>query len=234
MLIFENVSFSYPNAIGEFQRVLKDISFSASPGEFIAITGDNGAGKSTLMKMIKGQYPPLKGQISLEGQPYTALSSLEKARLIAYVGQDPEKSTFPHLTLEENLSIATDRGRRISLSPALTSTKRHYFEDVLERFSIPLKDRLKDPLKVFSGGQRQILNLLMATLSSSKILILDEPTAALDGQATQKALAIIQDFRTHQQGIVFMITHDPGLVEGHCSRILRLHQGQLMQDKRIY
>ncbi|MBM3611262.1 MAG: ATP-binding cassette domain-containing protein [Alphaproteobacteria bacterium] len=232
MLRVQGISFSYPSLGQEPREILKNVSFSAMPHEIISIMGPNGAGKTTLLKLLNGRISPTQGTIFLEECSLVDLPSREKAKMIAYVGQDPMKGTFPELSIEENLVIGMNRGEKLTLRPALTEKKRSEFQALFDQFSLPFLGRLKEPVGILSGGQRQILSLLMASLAPCKILILDEPTAALDSAATTKALEILAYLCRHRSMIVFMVTHDHRLADQISSRVLMLQEGCLVRDQK--
>ena len=230
MLKVSQLSVSFKNPYGEPVKVLNNISFEAKPGEFLHLIGNNGAGKSTLMNVISGILPPTEGDVSIGGKNLADLSQQLSASLISHVCQDPLKGTFPNLSIEENLAIAMNRGKKLSLRKALNAKKQDAFRSLLETFNIPLSQRLQTPVSFLSGGQRQILSILMAGMAPAKVLTLDEPTAALDPAMTQIAIELIRYIARKHNLIVIMITHDMSLVNHMGTRTLQLKGGSIKED----
>lgn len=231
MLTINKASVLFKTHGSRTTKALDSLSLKATPGEFIHVIGHNGAGKSTLVNLIAGVLKPTHGSITLDQKPLDKMSHHEKSQAISYVCQDPEKGTFPNLSIEENMALAYTRGKKCSLKKALTTDLFDHFQTLLKRFKIPLSERMQEPMNCLSGGQRQIISLLMAGLAPSRILILDEPTASLDPKTVTKALEIIQYISDTHNPIVFMISHDPALLEKMGTRTLELDNGKILKDK---
>jgi putative ABC transport system ATP-binding protein len=164
---------------------LKEINLSLSPGEFVTVIGSNGAGKSTVLNITSGKLRPDTGSVRIDGNDVTKLADHQRAKFIGRVFQDPMAGTSPDMTIEQNMSMAYERGKTRGLGPGVTKKKRDFFQEELKSLELGLENRLKAKVGLLSGGQRQALSLLMATFSSPKILLLDEHTAALDPQRAE-------------------------------------------------
>lgn len=187
MIKLKNVSVIFGKNTSLENIVLKNINLDINAGDFITLIGSNGAGKSTLLKLIAGEVIPDSGTIFFDNKEVTRLTVEQRASYIGHVYQDPRLGTCESLTVEENLAFAARRGQRRGLSLALNRSMRHRFVSLLADLHLGLEDRLFDNAGQLSGGQRQALSLVMATLQSPQILLLDEHTAALDPK-TAKAI----------------------------------------------
>src|SRR5690554_619863 len=171
-------------------HALKDINLIVPKGDFVTIIGSNGAGKSTLLNLVAGTYFPESGTVEINGQDMTNWPVHKRAHLVGRVFQDPLKGTAAEMTIEENLSLAVKRGERRGLRLGLNKKRREEFQGFLALLELGLENRLEDPVKLLSGGQRQALTLLMATLGDPEILLLDEYTANLDPKTAVQILEI--------------------------------------------
>lgn len=211
-------------------HVLKDIDLTLSPGDFVTVIGGNGAGKSTLMNTIAGNYQPETGQIEINGLDITHLSTNQRADLVSYVFQDPKMGTASRLTIEENMAIANRRGLRRRLTWGVTNKDRVQMKEQLEILGLGLENRLSTDVSFLSGGQRQALTLLMATLRQPQVLLLDEHTAALDPKTSEMVLALTDRIIREQNLTALMITHNMQDALEHGNRLLMLHQGRIILD----
>ena len=180
MLDIKNASKIFSPGTASEHHALKNLSLHLDRGEFVTVIGSNGAGKSTLFNAICGNYWLDEGEIVLDGRDITFLSEHHRAREIGRVFQDPMKGTAPHLTIEENLALAFTRKERKPFCRAVKRRERELFQEELARYHMDLENRMKTPVGLLSGGQRQVVTLLMCTLVTPKLLLLDEHTAALD------------------------------------------------------
>ena len=182
----------YPNTSNE-RIALDHLSFHIDDGDFISVLGTNGAGKSTLLNAISGTLECDAGEIILDGQDITYAPEYKRARVIGRLFQDPMKGTAPHMTIEENLGLAYSRGKRTTLSKAIKKGDRKFFLEQLASLGLGLEERITTNVGLLSGGQRQALTLLMATIVTPKLLLLDEHTAALDPKTAKQVMDITED-----------------------------------------
>ena len=195
MLTLEHLSKTfYPGTLNE-RKALTDISLKLEEGDFVTIIGSNGAGKSTLFNAISGNIDVDEGRVILDGKDITDLKEYKRARMIGRLFQDPLKGTAPNMTIEENLSLSYLRGKKRTLSFGIDKKDREFFRSVLSELNLGLEDRLTSKMGLLSGGQRQAITLLMATMVPPKLLLLDEHTAALDPATAEKILALTKKNR---------------------------------------
>ncbi|NLW09926.1 MAG: ATP-binding cassette domain-containing protein [Firmicutes bacterium] len=211
-------------------HALKDINLIVPKGDFVTIIGSNGAGKSTLLNLVAGTYFPESGTVEINGQDMTNWPVHKRAHLVGRVFQDPLKGTAAEMTIEENLSLAVKRGERRGLRLGLNKKRREEFQGLLALLELGLENRLEDPVKLLSGGQRQALTLLMATLGDPEILLLDEYTANLDPKTAVQILEITG--RVVEQGklTVLMVTHDLKQALEMGNRTIMMDQGRIILD----
>ena len=208
MLKIDHISkIFYPGTENE-KRALQDLSLTLDKGDFVTVIGSNGAGKSTLFNAIAGVWFTDAGRIYIDGEDVTFKTETYRAHMIGRIFQDPMKGTAPSLTIEENLAIAYKSSGKGMFSRAITRKDREYFREVLSALDMGLEDRLKTPMGTLSGGQRQAITLLMATVLTPKILLLDEHTAALDPLTAEKVLKITKDIVEERKITTLMITHN--------------------------
>ena len=229
MLELNNVSMTFnPGTVNE-KKALSDINLKVEKGEFITIIGSNGAGKSTLFNAISGAFIPDTGSITLDGKDITLLPDFKRARFIGRLFQDPKTGTAPSMTVEQNLLLAAGGGNWLSVSKR--SEKRALRERVAS-LGLGLEDRMKTPVGLLSGGQRQAMSLLMATINPPKLLLLDEHTAALDPAAAEKILAISEE-TVYEGGLTcLMITHNMTSALRLGSRTIMMMDGRIIFDTR--
>jgi len=211
-------------------HALRGLDLVIPEGQFVTVIGSNGAGKSTLLQALSGEVQPSAGILTIDGLEVTALSTEQRARYAARVFQDPLAGTCETLTVEENLALAERRGSRRGLRPALDGALRERFHDQLARVGLGLEGRLRDPMGLLSGGQRQAVSLLMATLSPMKILLLDEHTAALDPKTAAYVLELTREIVAAQKLTTLMVTHSMRHALDLGERTVMLHQGQVAFD----
>ena len=231
MLTLTNVSKIFsPGTVNE-KKALSEISIHLAPGDFATILGSNGAGKSTLFSVVAGSIRANTGTIVLDGKDVTTLPDYRRSKYIGRLFQDPLKGTAPNMTIEENMALAYLRSseKRSSFS-MMTKAERKEFRERLAQLGLGLEDRMNSPVGLLSGGQRQALTLLMATLVTPKLLLLDEHTAALDPATAEKILDLTKEIVAEHQITCMMITHDieAGLKLGN--RTLIMNGGRIVGE----
>ena len=230
MLRVEHISKTFnPGTINE-KKALDRLSLHLSPGEFVTVIGGNGAGKSTMLNAVAGTWPVDEGRITVDGVDVTALPDFKRAPYIGRVFQDPMLGTAPDMWLEENLALALRRGRRRGLRWGISKAERQLYRDKLATLGLGLEDRMTTKVGLLSGGQRQAVTLLMASLRRPKLLLLDEHTAALDPATAAKVLEFSDRIVTEDHLTALMITHNMSDAIRHGSRIIMMHQGRIILD----
>ncbi len=232
ILNVDNVHKTFGIGTPNENHVLKGITLDMQQGDFISIIGGNGAGKSTFLNSIAGTFPIDKGQITLEDTDITEMPANERAKYISRVFQDTHMGTASRLTIEENLAVALKRGQSRSLGKGIKADNRDFFREELKQLQLGLEDRLKMEVGLLSGGQRQALTLLMATIVTPKVLLLDEHTAALDPK-TSEMVTELTDQLVAEKGIsTLMITHNMQHAIDQGNRLIMLHEGEVVVDVR--
>ncbi|MDO4671188.1 MAG: ATP-binding cassette domain-containing protein [Aerococcus sp.] len=211
-------------------QVTNNFSLSLQRGEFVSIIGSNGAGKSTLMNLIAGKLFPTSGTITLNNADITAVPASKRATDISRVFQDPRLGSADNLSIEENLAVAERRGQSAGFRWGLSKQKRQIFRDQLAQLSVGLEERLNVPAAALSGGQRQALTLLMATLHTPEVLLLDEHTAALDPAMSERIMTLTDKIVTKNAITTLMITHNMQDAIHYGNRLIMLHHGQKVLD----
>ena len=209
---------------------LSDLSLHLNPGDFVTVIGGNGAGKSTMLNAIAGVWAVDSGRIILDGQDVTALPEHKRAKLIGRVFQDPMMGTAPNMQLEENLALAMRRGQRRGLGWGVTKAEREVYREKLKTLNLGLEDRMTVKVGLLSGGQRQALTLLMASLQKPKLLLLDEHTAALDPATAAKVLDLSDRIVAESQLTALMITHNMTDAIKHGNRLIMMNEGRIILD----
>ena len=209
---------------------LSDLSLHLNPGDFVTVIGGNGAGKSTMLNAIAGVWAVDSGRIILDGQDVTALPEHKRAKLIGRVFQAPMMGTAPNMQLEENLALAMRRGQRRGLGWGVTKAEREVYREKLKTLNLGLEDRMTVKVGLLSGGQRQALTLLMASLQKPKLLLLDEHTAALDPATAAKVLDLSDRIVAESQLTALMITHNMTDAIKHGNRLIMMNEGKIILD----
>ena len=209
---------------------LNGLSLSLEAGDFITVIGGNGAGKSTTMNAISGVFPVDSGEIIINGHNVTKLPEYKRAAYIGRVFQDPMRGTCANMQIEENLAIAYRRGQRNTLRWSAKSKDKALFRERLAMLDLGLENRMSSRVGLLSGGQRQALTLLMATLKSPNLLLLDEHTAALDPKTAAKVLALTEKIISEQNLTTIMITHNMRDALRYGNRLVMLHDGKVLLD----
>jgi putative tryptophan/tyrosine transport system ATP-binding protein len=213
-------------------RALRGISLSMEVGEFVTVIGSNGAGKSTMLNLLAGVFTPDTGEIWIADRNVTRWQEPQRAKLIGRVFQDPLKGTAGSMTIEQNLAMAILRGQSRGLRMGVNHKQRQLFREHLAQLGLGLEDRLTSKVNLLSGGQRQALTLLMATMIKPRVLLLDEHTAALDpGMAEQVSQITARIVRDHRL-TTLMVTHNMHQALHMGTRTLMMHQGEIILDLR--
>ena len=209
---------------------LNDLSLTLNDGDFVTVIGGNGAGKSTMQNAICGTWQPDSGQIILDGIDVTNLPEHKRAKYLGRVYQDPMTGTAAGMQIEENLALAARRGKRRTLRPMITKAEREDYKNLLAELGLGLESRLSAKVGTLSGGQRQALTLLMATLQSPKLLLLDEHTAALDPKTAARVMELTEKIVTETKLTTLMITHNMRDAIHYGNRLIMLHEGRVILD----
>lgn len=230
MLTIEHISKTFnPNTITE-KIALRGVSLHLAPGDFVTVIGSNGAGKSTLMNSIAGTYPVDEGKIEIAGTDITKWPEHKRAKFIGRVFQDPMMGTAANMQIEENLAIAARRGKTPTLRWSSTTKDREHYRELLAGLHLGLEDRMQSKVGLLSGGQRQALTLLMATMAEPKLLLLDEHTAALDPKTAEKVLSLTESIVAKQHLTTLMITHNMRDALKYGNRLIMMFEGKILFD----
>ncbi|WP_117282768.1 ABC transporter ATP-binding protein [Streptococcus intermedius] len=216
--------------VEEEKIILNDVSLDIFEHDFITILGGNGAGKSTLFNVIAGTLPLTSGDIYILGENVTSFSPEKRAKYLSRVFQDPKMGTSPRMMVAENLLIAKFRGEKRRLVPRRLKRYRKEFQEIIEKIGNGLEKHLDTPIEFLSGGQRQALSLLMATLKRPELLLLDEHTAALDPKTSVALMELTDDFVQRDQLTALMITHHMEDALKYGNRLIVMKEGQIIQD----
>lgn len=211
-------------------RALQGLSLEIPTGQFVTVIGTNGAGKSTFLNAVSGDLPVDSGSILIDDCEVTRMPVWQRAARVARVFQDPMAGTCEDLTIEENMALAQCRGNKRGLGWAVKTDQRDYYREQLARLGLGLENRLTDRIGLLSGGQRQAVSLLMAALQPSRILLLDEHTAALDPRTADFVLELTQRIVSEKQLTTMMVTHSMRQALDVGDRTVMLHQGQVVLD----
>lgn len=211
-------------------KALSDIHLDLEDGDFTTVIGSNGAGKSTMLNAVAGSFFLDSGTISIGSHDVTRWPEYKRARLIARVFQDPLLGTCPSATIEQNLALAFKRGKKRGFGPGVRIRDRKRFRDELSKIGLGLEDRLQDRVGLLSGGQRQSLTMLMATLVRPDVLLLDEHVAALDPKTATQILNLTREIIFSQKLTALMITHNMRHAISFGNRLIMLHQGRVIMD----
>lgn len=230
MIKIKNVKKTFYTDLGTTKEVFKNLNLEANTGDFITIIGSNGAGKSTLFNIINGKIIPDEGTIELNGIDITKLEAYKRAKWISQVYQDPTLGTAPSMVVLENMSMAMNKGKSFNLGFGLDIKHIDLFEQELKNLGLGLENQLYTKVGSLSGGQRQCLSLIMSTLRSPEVLLLDEHTAALDPQTSKIILDKTEEVIKRHNIITFMITHNMQDAIKYGNRLLMLHGGEIIFD----
>ena len=230
MLRIQHVSKTFNAGTITEKKALHDLCLDLAPGDFVTVIGGNGAGKSTLLNLIAGVYTADEGTIVLDGRDISALKEYERAAFFGRVFQDPMRGTAATMQIEENLALAYRRGKRRTLRWGISSAERRLYREKLAVLGLGLENRMSAKVGLLSGGQRQALTLLMATLQKPRLLLLDEHTAALDPKTAQKVLDLTEEIIHRDKLTAFMVTHNMKNAIRYGNRLIMMHEGRIIYD----
>ena len=230
MLELQNIYKTFNAGTINEKRALNGVSLTLKEGDFVTVIGGNGAGKSTLLNAVAGVWPVDRGSILIDGVDVTRLPEHKRAKYIGRVFQDPMTGTAATMQIEENLALAKRRGHRRTLRPGITRAEREEYRELLKILDLGLEDRLTAKVGLLSGGQRQALTLLMASLVKPKLLLLDEHTAALDPKTAAKVLEATEKIVQRDHLTTLMITHNMRDAIDHGNRLIMMYEGQIALD----
>ena len=230
MLKLEHISKTFnPGTINE-KKALIDLSLHLAPGDFVTVIGGNGAGKSTMLNAVAGVWPVDEGRIKIDGVDVTNLPEYKRAAYLGRVFQDPMTGTAANMEIDENLALAARRGKKRGLSWEISKGELEQYREALASLDLGLEDRLTAKVGLLSGGQRQALTLLMATIVKPKLLLLDEHTAALDPKTAAKVLEITDKIISENHLTALMVTHNMNDAIRHGNRLIMMNGGRIILD----
>ncbi len=218
-----------PGTVNE-KQVLRGLNLELNQGDFVTVIGGNGAGKSTMLNMIAGVHFPDMGRITLDGEDITGLPEHVRAKHLGRVFQDPMMGTAANMEIEENLALAYRRGEKRGLGWGITKDEKELYVEKLKMLDLGLESRLTAKVGLLSGGQRQALTLLMATLRQPKLLLLDEHTAALDPKTANKVLELSEQIITANSLTAMMVTHNMKNAIQYGNRLIMMYEGRIIYD----
>ena len=230
MLEIKNIYKTFNAGTVNEKRALNGLSLTLEDGDFVTVIGGNGAGKSTMLNAIAGVWPVDEGQIIIDGIDVTKLSEHKRAKYLGRVFQDPMTGTAATMGIEENLALAQRRGQARTLKIGITKKEREEYKELLKILGLGLENRLTSKVGLLSGGQRQALTLLMATLKKPQLLLLDEHTAALDPKTAAKVLEATDRIVGQDNLTTLMITHNMKDAIAHGNRLVMMYEGHIIYD----
>lgn len=231
MLELKNIKKTFNTGTIDEKTLFNDFSFQMKPGEFVSVIGSNGSGKTTMLNIISGDTLPDGGSVFLDGEEITRQKNFRRAKKIARVFQNPAMGTCPSMTVFENLSVFDNKLKPYNLTMGLNKARKVYYQEQLKILGMGLEDRLNVKAGALSGGQRQALALVMATLVKPDLLLLDEHTAALDPKSSDIVMELT-DCVIREKGITaLMITHNLKYALDYTSRFIMLHEGNIVLEK---
>ena len=230
MLKLNNISKTFNPGTINSKTALNGLNLTLNDGDFVTVIGGNGAGKSTMLNIIAGTYPVDSGSILLDGKDITRLPEHKRAKYLGRVFQDPMMGTAATMQIEENLALAARRGMPRTLRAGITKGDREFYREQLQILGLGLEDRMTAKVGLLSGGQRQALTLLMATLQQPKLLLLDEHTAALDPKTAAKVLEVTEKIVQKNKLTTMMITHNMRDAIAYGNRLIMMYNGHVAVD----
>lgn len=230
MLEIKNVTKIFNRGTVNEKVALNDVSLTLNDGDFVTVIGGNGAGKSTLLNSVAGAFPVDEGQLVIDGTDITRLPEYKRAKFIGRVFQDPMTGTAGDMWIEENMALAHIRGGRRGLGWSIRKADREYYRKLLSTLDLGLENRLSTKVGLLSGGQRQAITLLMASMNNPKLLLLDEHTAALDPKTAAKVLELTDNIVSETKITTLMITHNMKDAIRLGNRLIMMHEGRIIYD----
>lgn len=212
------------------KAAIQNLNFTMNDGDFVTIIGGNGAGKSTMLNLIAGVYTADSGSMMLDDIDIAKLPEFKRAKFMGRVFQDPRMGTADKMGIEENLAMAYRRGKRRTLAWGISGAERELYREKLKALELGLEGRLTNKAQLLSGGQRQALTLLMATLQSPRLLLLDEHTAALDPKTAHKVLSLTEKIVAENKLTTLMVTHNMKDAIRYGNRLIMMHEGHIIYD----
>jgi putative ABC transport system ATP-binding protein len=232
MIELQNITKIFDTGTPNENVVFRNFSFTAEKGEFVSIVGSNGSGKTTLLNIISGMTKINSGKIILDGRDITNSKEHKRAARIGRVFQDPSKGTAPNMTIAENLALADNKGKFYGLMPGLNNKRAEIFRDLAAELNLGLENKMNVPVGSLSGGQRQALSLLIATMTPIDLLLLDEHTAALDPRTSEEIMKLTDIIIGKKHITTFMVTHNLRFAAEYGSRIVMMDKGRVIIDKK--
>ena len=230
MLELQNIYKTFNAGTINQKNALNGINLKLNDGDFVTVIGGNGAGKSTTLNAIAGVWPVDSGKILIDGRDVSGLPEHKRAKFLGRVFQDPMTGTAANMSIEENMALAARRGKHRGLGWGVTHAEREIYREKLATLQLGLEDRLTAKVGLLSGGQRQAITLLMATLQQPKLLLLDEHTAALDPKTAEKVLQATDQIIAKKHLTAIMVTHNMKDAIAHGNRLVMLHDGRIILD----
>ena len=230
MLELKNLHKTFNPGTVNAKTALNDLCLTLNDGDFVTVIGGNGAGKSTMLNAIAGVWRPDSGHIIIDGQDVTHMPEHKRAKFLGRVFQDPMMGTAATLGIDENLALAARRGKSRGLGWSITKAEREKYRDLLATLDLGLEDRMTSKVGLLSGGQRQAVTLLMASLQEPKLLLLDEHTAALDPKTAAKVLEISEEIVSRHKLTTLMVTHNMKDAIAHGNRLIMMYGGRVILD----
>ena len=230
MLNAQNLELTFNPGTPIETRALRGLSLAIPDGQFVTVIGSNGAGKSTFLNCVSGDQSVDKGKIEIAGTDMTRMPVWERSKQVARVFQDPMRGTAADMQIAENLALAKRRGQRRGLSWGVTKAEKDEYVELLKRLDLGLDTRLNAKVGLLSGGQRQALTLLMATLTKPRLLLLDEHTAALDPKTASKVLNLTEEIVDENHLTTLMVTHNMNDAIRLGNRLIMMHEGHVIYD----
>jgi putative ABC transport system ATP-binding protein len=228
MLALNKINLKFNTGTVNEVHALKDLGLLLEQGDFVVVIGGNGSGKSTMLNTVSGTYLPDSGKIVLDGKDITFMPEHARAKYVGRVFQDPMRGTAPDMTIEENLALAFRRGKRRGFARGVKAAERTQYCEMLSRLDLGLEDRLTTRIGLLSGGQRQAITLLMATLQDPKVLLLDEHTAALDPKTAARVLEISAQLVEENYLTTLMVTHNMADAIKYGNRLVLMREGRII------
>ena len=230
MLEIKNIYKTFNKGTVNEKKALNGVSFTLNDGDFVTVIGGNGAGKSTTLNAVAGVWPVDSGSIIIDGINVTGLPEHKRAKYLGRVFQDPMTGTAATMEIQENLALAVRRGKRRGLRWGITKKEREQFKELLKQLDLGLEERLTSKVGLLSGGQRQALTLLMATIQKPNLLLLDEHTAALDPKTAAKVLEISEKIIAENHLTCMMVTHNMNDAIAYGNRLIMMNEGKVILD----
>ena len=232
MLEIRNVHKTFNLGTINEKHALNGVDLKLDEGDFVTVIGGNGAGKSTMLNAVAGTWPVDEGSILIDGVDVTGLPEFKRATFLGRVFQDPMTGTTATMQIDENLALAARRGQKRGLRWGITKAEKEQFHELLKELDLGLEDRMTSKVGLLSGGQRQAVTLLMASLQKPKVLLLDEHTAALDPKTAAKVLALTDKIITENHLTAMMVTHNMRDAIAYGNRLIMMHEGRIILDIR--